>query len=107
MYEGELCQIEPWEESSLEKQREEVEAEWDKMVIQQLVAALRRVLQTGVNGGTEIRLALSISKHGQPLSDEDNRLADASEAAVEAARMALYKAGSVNATDGVPVRKHL
>lgn len=92
MYEGELSQIEPWKEPSLEKQREEVEAKWDKMVIQQLAAALRRVLQTGVNGGTEIRLALSISKRGQPLSDEDNRLADASEAAVEAARMALYKA---------------
>ena len=99
MYEGELCQFEPWEEPSPEKHREEVEAKWDKMVIQQLASALRRVLQTGVNGGTEIRLALSISKRGQPLSNEDIRLADASEAAVEAARMALYAVDTANATD--------
>ena len=98
MYEGGMHQFEPWEAPPLEEQQEDMNAKWDQETIRQLAEALRRVLATGLNGGGPIRFAMGIAKNGRPLDDKDIELATASEAAMEAARMALRRVESADTT---------
>jgi len=56
-----------------------------------LLEALEEVLNTGLNGANNMRLALMAASQ-QVLGDEDLQAAEASETAVEKARAAIAKA---------------